>query len=99
MENITVIQLKDGKVEKLYFSDVLIRVISSALQDKTALENNSTVSVRIFDEKALEILPGDKVIRGEVDGEIPYNKAFTVTSVRNNIRGSKKTDHVRLILS
>ena len=99
MENITVIQLQNGQVRKLYFTNVLVRVISSALQDKTALENNSNVSVRIFDEEALEILPGDKVIFGETEGEIPYEKAYTVTSVRNNIRGSKKTDHVRLILS
>ena len=99
MNDITVIQLKNGQVKKLYFSGVLVRAVSSALQDKTALENNSNISVRIFDEKALAILPGDKVIFGEVGEEIPYNEAFTVTSVRNNIRGSKKTDHVRLILS
>ncbi len=95
--DITVIKQTDGQIKRLFFSCVYVRRIISALQDKTALENNSSVSVRIFDEDAVAISPGDKLFLKEVQGEIPYGEAFTVTSVRCNLSGG--VSHVRVICS
>ena len=97
--DITVVKITNGQIKMLYFSCAYVRRIISALQDKTALENNSSVSVRIFDEDALDISPGDKLFLKEVQGDIPYDEAFTVTSVRNNLRGSDGVSHVKVICS
>ena len=97
--DITVVKLTDGQVKKLFFPSAYVRKIISALQDKTALENNSSLSVRIFGEGAKEVSPGDKLFLKEIEGEIPYEEAFTVTSVRYNSRGSGEVSHIRLICS
>ncbi len=99
VKDITVVKLIDRRIKKLFFSSVYIHRITSALQDKTALENNSSLTVRIFDEDALYISPGDKLFLKEIPDEIPYDEAFTVTSVRNNLRGTEGVSHVRIICS
>ncbi len=97
--DITVVSLKNGALKKLHFNSVYVYRIVSALQDKTSLENNSALSIRIPGDEGTEISPGDKLFLSDVQGEIPYDEGFTVTSVRVNLRGSEASRHVRVICS
>lgn len=96
---VTVLKINGTHIERLYFPEAYLKRNVVAIQDRTALENNSYISVRIFDMGAEAVSPGDKLLLGEVGEKVNYRHAMTVTSVRCNINEDSATSHIRLICS
>ena len=96
-KEITVYHFDKDSVTKEYFGNV--SVFDEVKANVSEIDNHSSseIIIRIPARETLNVDIGDKVVLKKVEGEeIPYNEAFTVYSIKNNIRGSRQMQHICL---
>ena len=95
-KGITIYHFDKDEVTKEYFSNV--SVFAEIKANISGIDNysSSEIIIRIPTEK-VNVEIGDKIVLRKVEEEeIPYNEAFTVYSIKNNVRGSRRMHHICL---
>ena len=96
-KEITVYHFDKDNVTKESFDN--LSVFAEVKANISGIDNCSLseITIRIPTMEIINVDIGDKVILKKVEGEeIPYNEAFTVYSIKNNIRGSRQMRHICL---
>ena len=96
-KEITIYHFDKNKVTKEYLDNV--SVFAEVKASISGIDNysSSEIIIRIPAKESINIDIGDKVVLKKVsEEEVPYDKAFTVYSIKNNIRGSRQMRHICL---
>ena len=96
-KEITVYHFDKDNATKEYFGKV--SVFAEVKANISGIDNkaSSEVTIRIPTREMVNVDIGDKVVLKKVEGdEIPYSEAFTIYSIKNNIRGSRQMKHICL---
>ena len=96
-KEITVYHFDKDNVTKEYFGKV--SVFAEVKANISGIDNRSLseITIRIPAIEMVNVDIGDRVVLKKVEGdEIPYREAFTVYSIKNNIRGSRQMRHICL---
>ena len=96
-KEITVYHYDKENVTKEYFGNA--SVFAEVKANISGIDNysSSKITIRIPAKEKIRIEIGDKVVLKKVhQEEIPYSEAFTVYSIKNNIRGSRQMKHICL---
>ena len=94
---ITVFHFDKDNVTKKVFGNVYVFAEVKANISDIDNYSSSEVVIKIPVSENIDLGVGDKVVLKKVEeDEIPYEEAFTVYSIKNNIRGSRQMHHICL---
>ncbi len=96
-KEITLYHFDNDDVTKEFFEKV--SVFSEVRAGVSGVENYSSSEITIRIPACFNVLVdiGDRVVLRKVEeDQVPYSEAFTVYSIKNNIRGSRQASHICL---
>ena len=96
-KEITIYHFENDAFIKETFEKVSVSSDVKAVVNGIENYSSSEITIRIPAVENITVNIGDKVVLRKVEeDEIPYKEAFTIYSIKNNIRGSRQVSHICL---